>query len=147
MIVIPFVPCADCEKKDAEIRALRASVSGTSDLVPWYEADGSTVMLPAAEVEQRRRTAARVLNAARAAWIRRDDDSMIWLGRMLLAAAAVGAVEPQAGEDKWHTSPDSVCRKCGKAGGITYRTFGDHMDEQWKCALCGATGYCDGPDA
>ena len=34
-------------------------------LAPWYEADGSTVMLPAEEVERRRRLAAKVIDAAR----------------------------------------------------------------------------------
>lgn len=50
--------------------ALRAALSSPSAesgeaLAPWYEADGSTVMLPAAEVERRRRAAASVLAAAR----------------------------------------------------------------------------------
>ena len=49
----------------ALLRALRASVSGAPALAPWYEADGSTVMLPAAEVERRRKLAAKVIGAAR----------------------------------------------------------------------------------
>jgi hypothetical protein len=45
-----------------------ASSPGAPDprdaLAPWYEADGSTVMLPAEEVERRRKLAAKVISAA-----------------------------------------------------------------------------------
>jgi hypothetical protein len=43
----------------------RASPSSGTALAPWYEGDGSTVMLPAAEVERRRKLAAKVLEVAR----------------------------------------------------------------------------------
>jgi hypothetical protein len=45
----------------------RLSRNEGTALAPWYEADGSTVMLPVAEVERRRKLAAKVLREARLA--------------------------------------------------------------------------------
>jgi hypothetical protein len=43
----------------------RLSRNEGTALAPWYEADGSTVMLPVAEAERRRKLAAKVIGAAR----------------------------------------------------------------------------------
>ena len=69
----------------AEVRASRAPREDDprDALAPWYEADGSTVMLPAAEVERRRKAAAKVLHAAEQAWVHRDPVTMIALGDAL----------------------------------------------------------------
>jgi hypothetical protein len=48
------------------IRSLAASLRAEPGaLAPWYEADGSVTMLPAPEVERRRKLAAKVIGAAR----------------------------------------------------------------------------------
>jgi hypothetical protein len=53
----------------AELRRLRSAALRREerDLAPYYLADGSTVMLPAAEVERLRKAAAKVIEAARQA--------------------------------------------------------------------------------
>jgi hypothetical protein len=53
---------ADRDRLIEEVARLSRN-EGTA-LAPWYEADGSTVMLPVAEVERRRRLAAKVIAAA-----------------------------------------------------------------------------------
>jgi hypothetical protein len=53
------------EALEAEVKEHRARAAREPDLAPWYEADGSTVMLPAAEVERRRKLAALVIGIAR----------------------------------------------------------------------------------
>jgi hypothetical protein len=54
----------DPEWPSAAAADIRSLSSGPA-LAPWYEADGSTVMLPAPEVERRRKLAAKVLEVAR----------------------------------------------------------------------------------
>jgi hypothetical protein len=60
--------CHGCGAKLCSAHAVtRLSRNEGTGLAPWYEADGSTVMLPVAEVERRRKLAAKVIGAARMA--------------------------------------------------------------------------------
>ena len=84
---------------DAEVdlvRAVRALAAPDAGLAPWYGADGSTVMLPAAEVERKRKLAAKVIGAAETA-VRtflatgetsKDDAVLLWRALLALDAAA-----------------------------------------------------------
>ena len=80
--------CNECDRPRANY-ALAAPANRETAMERWYLADGSTVMLPAEEVERARRAAAVVLVAAEQAWIRRDSDTMFRLGRALTMYAVV----------------------------------------------------------
>lgn len=55
---VPGDACAECEAEETPAAPAMEA--------PWYAEDGSMVMLPAEEVERRRRLAAKVIGAARA---------------------------------------------------------------------------------
>ena len=46
---------------------------------------------------------------------------------------------------------DRPCRKCGKAGGVTYRVWESHcgayVDEKFTCSSCGHTWWVEGIDS
>lgn len=117
------------------LRALRASVSGAPALAPWYEADGSTVMLPAAEVERRRRLAAKAIGTARN-WreaMRGPKSERAARGlkergtELLRALRALDA--PAPGSDAGGGAPKVPCPECAGTGGCDQDQF------------CGGTGY------
>jgi hypothetical protein len=64
---------------------------------PWYEADGSTVMLPAPEVERRRKLAAKVIAAARE--IVRFKWTVLTFHPLMDAIAALDAASPDTRGD------------------------------------------------
>jgi hypothetical protein len=96
-------------------RALAARLLAAPEQAPWYEADGSTVMLPADEVERRRKLAAQVIGMAHdaaAAWayfcapkiappVKREiADAMIYLRSALAALDAPRETATDRGSDR-----------------------------------------------
>jgi hypothetical protein len=77
---------------DNEVRHVRSLAAPTPApaLAPWYEADGSTVMLPAEEVERRRKLAAKVLDAART--LRRANEGCVFFPGLWALAEALDAL-------------------------------------------------------
>jgi hypothetical protein len=92
----------------------RASPSSGTALAPWYEGDGSTVMLPAPEVERRRKLAAKVIAAAERAVAtvmatgkpEVDDITAIWRELRALDAASPPPPTPEAARAETTTSSE-----------------------------------------
>jgi multidrug efflux pump subunit AcrA (membrane-fusion protein) len=100
-------PCREAAIK----RALASSGETTTALAPWYEADGSTVMLPAEEVERRRKAAAVVLARACEVW-RAENEAAFWTAERAMGAALEALYPPAPRETATDRGSD---RTGGKA--------------------------------